>query len=78
MSEQPSQLKIHCPECGSIYWVEATDESWPHCEDCGFTQYDADTLALQAEVRREPAQCKQILGYVPSYQEAVLKGLIKL
>lgn len=31
--------------------------------------YDAETLALQAEVRREQAQAKAIYGYIPSWEE---------
>jgi hypothetical protein len=34
-------------------------------------------LALIAEVKREQATCKQVLGYVPEYREAVEKGLAK-
>ena len=53
------------------------DERFPSCEDCGFVQYDANTLALMAEVRREQAHAKNVLGYVPTYQEAREKGLAK-
>ena len=66
-----------CPKCGSLDVKPADEGRWASCEECGFVQYDAETLALQAEVQREQAQCKQILGYVPEYREAVEKGLIK-
>ena len=67
-----------CPKCGSADWNAEEDEgAWPSCNDCGFVQYDAETLAIQAEVRREQAIAKQALGYVPSYKEAVEKGFCK-
>ena len=64
-----SNLKLHCPECGSHYWVEASEGSWPHCDYCGFTQYDEDTLALQTEVLREQAECKRRFGKILPYRE---------
>lgn len=66
-----------CPECNSLYMSNGDEEHFPSCEDCGFVQYDADTLALMAEVRREQAHAKSVLGYVPTYQEAVENGLAK-
>jgi ribosomal protein L37AE/L43A len=66
-----------CPKCGSADVNPENEGSWPECNDCGFVQYDPETLALQAQVRREQATAKQILGYVPSYEEAIEKGLIK-
>ena len=66
-----------CPKCGSADVNLADEGSWPSCNDCGFVQYDAETLALQAEVQREQAAAKQALGYVPCYLEAVEKGFCK-
>lgn len=66
-----------CPKCGSDDVNAPDEEFWADCNECGHVQYDADTLALQAEVRREQAQCKAILGYVPSYSEVIEKGLVK-
>ena len=69
--------EVTCPKCGSADWNPADEGSFPSCNDCGFVQYDEYTLALQAEVQREQKVCKQILGYTPSYNEAVEKGLIR-
>ena len=66
-----------CPKCGSADVNPPNEGRWADCNECGFIEYDAETLALQNEVRREQAQAKQILGYVPSYREAVKKGLAK-
>ena len=66
-----------CPKCGSADINPPDEGSWAECNDCGHTFYDADTLALQREVQREQAYCKQVLGYVPTYREAVEKGLAK-
>lgn len=66
-----------CPRCGSADWMPADEGSFASCNDCGFTQYDQWTLEIRAEVQREQSQCKKILGYVPSYQEAREKGLAK-
>lgn len=66
-----------CPKCGSADMNPPDEGKWAECNDCNFVQYDEWTLAIQAEVRREQAQCKAILGYVPTYQEAVEKGLVK-
>jgi len=64
-----------CPECGDV--MRERDERFPDCESCGFEQYDEDTLALIAEVKREQSICKQIFGYVPNYGEAREKGFAK-
>jgi len=69
--------EILCPKCGSAEVNPEDEGSWPSCNDCGFVQYDAETLALQDEVRREQRVAKDALGYVPSYQEAVEKGFCK-
>jgi NADH pyrophosphatase NudC (nudix superfamily) len=66
-----------CPDCGSTDIIDHHDERFPTCEDCGHVFYDEWTLAIIAEVKREQAQCKQILGYTPTYSEAVEKGLVK-
>jgi transcription initiation factor TFIIIB Brf1 subunit/transcription initiation factor TFIIB len=66
-----------CPKCGSADVNPANEGSWPECNECGFVQYDEDTLALQREVQREQATAKQVLGYVPDYREAVEKGFCK-
>lgn len=55
-----------CPECKREELTEE-DEHWPTCWGCGFTLYDADTLALQAEVKQEQKQAKQIFGRIPPY-----------
>lgn len=64
-----------CPKCGSH--MREREDFWPDCEDCGFVQYDDETLGIQREVQREQAECKAILGYIPSFREAIEKGLIK-
>ena len=64
-----------CPECGSTLTEE--DERFPECYDCGFVQYDLWTLRIQAEVREEQAHAKRVLGYIPTYREAVEKGFTK-
>lgn len=64
-----------CPQCGGE--IVQHEDRFPQCENCGFTQYDEETLALQREVQREQAECKAILGYIPSFREALKKGLIK-
>jgi hypothetical protein len=68
-----------CPECGSAEdWISEDGEGrWAHCEFCGFTKYDEWTLAIQAEVKREQAECKRVLGFVPDYEEARRRGLAK-
>lgn len=75
--KEADSLKIHCPSCGSIYWVEKTDEYWANCEECGFEQYDDWTVSIVAEVKREQAKAKSVLGYIPDYREAVEKGFCK-
>lgn len=60
-----------CPKCGSVDINPSDEGSWRSCNDCGFVQYDPETLALQAEVQREQAQAKRELGYIPTYQEWV-------
>ena len=66
-----------CPRCGSADWMPADEGAFAACNDCGFTQYDDWTLEIIREVQREQKQAKQILGYVPSYAEAVEQGLAK-
>ena len=66
-----------CPRCGSADWMPAEEGAFAACNDCGFTDYDEYTLQLMAEVQREQKQAKQILGYVPSYTDAVQQGLAK-
>lgn len=68
---------MNCPKCNSADMKPEDEGSWPECNDCGFVQYDEATLQLQSEVRREQRTAKEVLGYVPSYQEAVKKGLCK-
>lgn len=67
---------MKCPECNDEMDL-SDDERFPECLNCGFVQYDADTLALQAEIRREQAAAKKVLGYVPSYGEAIEKGFCR-
>jgi transcription initiation factor TFIIIB Brf1 subunit/transcription initiation factor TFIIB len=59
---------MNCPECNSTD-VVGREGQFPVCEDCGHVQYDEDTLALQREVQREQQHAKQILGYVPKYED---------
>jgi predicted nucleic-acid-binding Zn-ribbon protein len=66
-----------CPKCGSADWMPADEGAFAACNDCGFTDYDEDTLALIAEVKREQAVCKRTLGYIPTFQEAFEKGFTK-
>jgi hypothetical protein len=66
-----------CPQCQSADYKPADEGSFPNCPDCGFTDYDEGTLQLMAEVQREQGICKRALGYVPSYAEAVERGLIR-
>lgn len=66
-----------CPKCGSGDWMPADEGRFAACNDCGYTQYDQWTLDLQNEVKREQANCKRVLGYVPDYKEAKAKGLAK-
>jgi hypothetical protein len=68
---------IICPKCSSCDVTPADEEHWPSCVECGFIEYDAETLALQAEILREQAYAKQILGYVPTFEEALRLGLTK-
>jgi hypothetical protein len=70
---------MKCPECGSVEdWIPQDEEGrWAHCEFCGHTQYDEWTLAIQAEVKREQANCRRVLGYVPPYDVARRRGLAK-
>jgi hypothetical protein len=64
-----------CPECGDEMRIR--EDRFPDCESCGFEQYDENTLALIAEVKREQALAKQVLGYVPNYDEARWRGFAK-
>jgi hypothetical protein len=66
-----------CPKCSSADWMPADEGRFASCNDCGFTQFDDWTREIIREVEREHAQCKAILGYVPTYAEAIQKGLIK-
>ena len=66
-----------CPQCGKAELSEADEGRFPSCPECGFEQYDADTLDLIAEVKREQKLCKQVLGEIPTYQDAVRLGLAK-
>jgi len=66
-----------CPKCGSADIIPPDEGAWAECNDCGHTFYDAETLALMREVQREQANCKRILGHVPSYAEARKRGLAK-
>lgn len=61
---------MKCPECDSEL-RDRGDEHFPDCEDCGFVLYDADTIALREEVRREFEQAKAACwpDPVPSYAE---------
>ena len=68
---------LNCPQCGSTEVSEADEGRWATCEDCGFVQYDAETLQLMAEVQREQKVCKQVLGYVPTYGGAIKEGLAR-
>jgi len=77
MSEPWGGAEGVCPRCGSGDWMPADEGAWPSCNDCGHVEYDAETLALMAEVRREQAFCSRVLGRVPTYREAVELGLIK-
>lgn len=65
-----------CPDCGSSELL-VQDGHFPECANCGHAFYPESTLALIAKVRREQALCKQILGYTPTYAEAVEKGLVR-
>lgn len=71
MSEPWGTCDGACPKCGSVDIVSRDDASWPTCNDCGFVQYDAESLALQAEVKAEQAQAKREFGYIPTYREWV-------
>lgn len=42
-----------CPKCSSADVNPADEGSWASCNDCGWIQYDAWTLSIQAEARRE-------------------------
>ena len=58
-----------CPKCGSADWMPADEGAFASCNDCGFTQYDEETLALQAEVRSEMQTAKRVFGRTPTYAE---------
>lgn len=64
-----------CPECGEV--MREREDRFPDCESCGFEKFDVQTLALIAEVKREQAQAKRELGYIPTYAEAREKGFAK-
>ena len=59
-----------CPNCQSEM-RDRGDEHFPDCEDCGFVLYDAETIALREEVRREYEQARReyFPDPVPSYRE---------
>lgn len=64
-----TETHIPCPKCGSAD-VNPPDEGfWADCNDCGFVQYDAATLALQNEVKREQKQAKDIFGRIPPFDK---------
>lgn len=77
MSEPWGEPDDVCPKCGSADLNEADEGSFGSCNDCGHVSYDAETLALMAEVQREQRECKRQLGYVPTYEEARKRGLVK-
>ena len=58
-----------CPKCGSADVNPPDEGSWFSCNDCGHVVYDPDTLALQAEVLREQAECKRRFGEILPYRE---------
>jgi hypothetical protein len=60
---------VTCPECGEQ--MRLREDRFPDCPHCGYERFDADTLSLQSEVRREQALAKRELGYVPTYKEWV-------
>lgn len=64
-------MELTCLKCGCSDVNPADEGSWASCNDCGFVQYDADTLALMHETRREYEQAKQECwpDPVPSYKE---------
>ena len=68
------ELPATCPKCGSADWMPADEGAFAACNDCGFTDYDDYTRQIMAEVQREQKQAKQILGYVPTYTDAVKQG----
>lgn len=59
--------KTNCPACNSADVNPPNDGFWADCNDCGFVQYDKATLALQAEVKQEQKQAKEIFGRIPPY-----------
>lgn len=63
-----------CP-CGDT--LIEREEHFPQCESCGYTQYDAWTLAIIAEAEYEQSVAKAVLGHVPTYSEVVEKGFCK-
>lgn len=62
---------MNCPHCNAP--MIERDERFPECEECGHVEYDAFTLALMAETRREFEQAKRECypDPVPSYREYV-------
>jgi hypothetical protein len=62
-------MVTQCPKCGSADVNPEDEGAWADCNDCGFIQYDADTLTLQREVRREMQAARDIFGRIPSYSE---------
>jgi hypothetical protein len=58
-----------CPQCG--YEMREREGHFPDCEDCGHIEYDAEALALGAEVMQEflraSAECWP--NPVPAYKE---------
>jgi len=66
-----------CPKCGSSDWMPADEGAFASCNDCGFVLYDDWTLEIIAEVKREQAICKRVLGHIPTFEEAVKKGFTR-
>lgn len=59
-----------CPKCGSEM-RDRGDEHFPDCEECGHVEYDAYTIQLMEETRREFDQAVREYwpDRVPSYAE---------
>ncbi len=66
---------MKCPECGGVV-IEAHDEHFPECEDCGFTILSEEAKAVREEAEREYKQAKQECwpDPVPSYREWIERG----
>lgn len=77
MSEPWGSPDDICPNCGSADWMPEDEGQFASCNECGFLHRDEWTKEIMREVQIEQARCKQVLGYVPTYPEAVKKGLAK-